>query len=78
MILIAAGTFRAVVALTVAMEHRGWLPFNGLISMLPGVLIWHSWPVPRLWVIGLFIGIDVIVGGWTENMLALAARPATA
>jgi uncharacterized membrane protein HdeD (DUF308 family) len=78
MILIAAGTFRVVVALTATMEHRGWLLFNGLISLLPGVLIWRSWPVSGLWVIGLFIGIDVIIDGWTEIMLAMVARPAPA
>ena len=76
--LIAAGTFRVVVALTATMEHRGWLLFNGLISLLPGVLIWRSWPVSGLWVIGLFIGIDVIIDGWTEIMLAMVARPAPA
>lgn len=78
MILIAAGAFRLFVAFTTAMEHRWWLVFNGAISILLGLLIWRSWPVSGLWVIGLFIGIDIIIDGWTEVMLAMAARSAPA
>ena len=78
MILIAAGTFRLLVALTTPMHHRGWLIFNGAISVLLGISIAGSWPLSGLWVIGLFIGIDFIVDGWTEVMLAIAARPAAA
>ena len=32
-----------------------------------------SWPGSGLWVIGLFIGIDMIFDGWTEVMLALSS-----
>ena len=42
---------------------------------LLGLSIWRSWPISGLWVIGLFIGIDLIVDGWTEVMLAVMARP---
>jgi uncharacterized membrane protein HdeD (DUF308 family) len=78
MILIAAGAFRLFVAFTTPMHHRAWLIFNGAISVLLGISIAGSWPLSGLWVIGLFIGIDFIVDGWTEVMLALAARPAAA
>jgi uncharacterized membrane protein HdeD (DUF308 family) len=60
------------------MHHRAWLIFNGAISVLLGISIAGAWPLSGLWVIGLFIGIDFIVDGWTEVMLALAARPAAA
>jgi uncharacterized membrane protein HdeD (DUF308 family) len=76
MILIAAGTFRLFVAFTTPMHHRGWLIFNGAISVVLGISILDSWPLSGLWVIGLFIGIDFIIDGWTEVMLAIAARPA--
>jgi uncharacterized membrane protein HdeD (DUF308 family) len=76
MILIAAGTFRLFVAFTTPMHHRGWLIFNGAISVVLGFSILDSWPLSGLWVIGLFIGIDFIIDGWTEVMLAIAARPA--
>ena len=40
-------------------------------SILLGFTIWDSWPVSGLWVIGMFIGIDMVFDGWTEIMLAL-------
>ena len=73
-ILIVAGLFRLVVAFSTPLHHRGWLILNGAISLLLGIMIWRSWPVSGLWVIGMFIGIDMIFDGWTEIMLALSVR----
>jgi len=74
MMLIVAGVFRLFIAFTTPLLHRGWLILNGAISILLGAMIWSSWPLSGLWVIGLFIGIDIIFDGWTEIMLALSAR----
>jgi len=74
MLLIVAGTFRIFVAFSIPIPHRGWLILNGAISLFLGFSIWSSWPISGLWVIGLFIGIDMIFDGWTEVMLALSAR----
>jgi uncharacterized membrane protein HdeD (DUF308 family) len=73
-ILIVAGVFRLIVAFSTPLHHRGWLILNGAISILLGIMIWNSWPVSGLWVIGMFIGIDMIFDGWTEIMLALSVR----
>ncbi len=73
MLLIAAGAFRLFVAFSMPLHHRGWLILNGIVSIVLGLLIWRSWPISGLWVIGLFIGIDMIFDGWTEVMLALSA-----
>ncbi|MFZ2060009.1 MAG: HdeD family acid-resistance protein [Candidatus Binatus sp.] len=73
MLLIVAGTFRIFVAFATPIPHRGWLVLNGVISLFLGFSIMSSWPVSGLWVIGLFIGIDLIFDGWTEVMLALSA-----
>jgi uncharacterized membrane protein HdeD (DUF308 family) len=71
--LIVAGTFRLFVAFSTQIHHRGWLILNGGISLILGFCILDSWPVSGLWVIGLFIGIDMIFDGWTEVMLALSS-----
>jgi len=47
---------------------------NGLITLVLGVLIWRQWPVSGLWVIGMFIGIDLLFAGWTCVTLGLAVR----
>jgi uncharacterized membrane protein HdeD (DUF308 family) len=74
MMLIVAGLFRLFIAFSTPLHHRGWLILNGAISTILGVMIWDSWPSSGLWVIGLFIGIDMIFDGWTEIMLAISAR----
>jgi uncharacterized membrane protein HdeD (DUF308 family) len=73
-VLFVAGVFRLFIAFSTPLHHRGWLILNGAISILLGFMIWDSWPVSGLWVIGMFIGIDMVFDGWTEIMLALSAR----
>lgn len=71
---VVSGILRIVFALAKKLPHRGWLIFNGLLTIILGILIWKQWPSSGLWVIGMFVGIDAIVTGWTWIMLSLAAR----
>ncbi|MDR3636349.1 MAG: HdeD family acid-resistance protein [Isosphaeraceae bacterium] len=72
--LIFGGIFRVVVALAVPYQNRVWLVLHGVINVLLGVAIWWQWPLSGLWVIGLFVGVDMIFNGWALVMLALAAK----
>jgi uncharacterized membrane protein HdeD (DUF308 family) len=45
-----------------------------VVDLILGVLILNRWPESSLWVIGLFIGIDLIINGWSWIALALDAR----
>lgn len=74
MFLIFGGLFRIVVAVTMGIQHWFWLLVNGVISMVLGLAIWHQWPLSGLWVIGLFIGIDMVFNGWALVMLGLAVK----
>ena len=56
------------------LPNRGWVLLSGFLSFLLGILIWAGWPESSAWVIGLFVAIDLIAGGWALVMLALAAR----
>ncbi len=47
---------------------------NGVIDVVLAILILNQWPESGLWVIGLFVGIDMIFNGWSLVMLAMAAR----
>lgn len=69
-----AGIFRIVAALSMRIQGWGWALADGIITLILGILVWTGWPVSGLWIIGLFIGIDLIIVGWSEIMLALAAR----
>lgn len=74
MFLIFGGIFRMVAAISIRFQNRFWLFLSGAINLLLGVLIWQQWPVSGLWVIGMFIGIDMIFNGTSLVMLALAAK----
>ena len=72
--LILGGVFRIALAIAIPFDHTRWLAIHGIINLMLGVLIIQQWPVSGLWVIGLFIGIDMICNGWTLIMLGLMAR----
>jgi uncharacterized membrane protein HdeD (DUF308 family) len=74
MFLVFEGLFRIVVAITVRYPHWGWVLFNGVISLVLGISIWQRWPYSGLWVIGLFVGIEMLLNGWSLVMLSLTAR----
>ena len=76
-ILIAVGLLRILMALQLR-PANGWVwPLvSGVISILLGAMILAQWPTSGLWVIGLFVAIEMIVNGWSSVFIALAARKA--
>ena len=74
MFLMFGGIFRIVTAVIVQFPNWGWLLLHGVVNLLLGVGIWRQWPLSGLWVIGLFVGIDMILNGWSLIMLGLAAK----
>lgn len=72
--LLVGGIFRSVTAMTLRLHHWGWLLLNGLITGLLGLMILADWPESSLWVLGLFVGIDMLFNGWAWVMLALGLR----
>lgn len=74
MFLFMGGIFRIVAALTGHFHHSFWVLLNGIVTLALGIMIWRQWPLSGLWVIGLFIGIDLIFYGWSLLMVGLTAR----
>jgi uncharacterized membrane protein HdeD (DUF308 family) len=72
--LLIGGLFRIAVAISAHFRNWGWILLNGVIDVVLGIMILNQWPESGLWVIGLFVGIDMIFNGWSLIMLALAAR----
>src|SRR5262249_46426914 len=68
---LAGGMVRIVYALLEDFSGRGWVLLNGLITLILGIAIWRQWPASGKWVIGLFVGIDLIFNGWSWVMLGL-------
>lgn len=71
---LVGGIFRIIGSIMTRFDHWGWSLFSGIITLLLGVLILAGWPETGLWVIGLFIGIDLIIFGWVWVALSLAAK----
>jgi uncharacterized membrane protein HdeD (DUF308 family) len=46
----------------------------GSISLVLGILILAQWPVSGLWVIGLFLGIELVAYGVAWIAVALKLR----
>lgn len=69
-----SGIFRVSSALMLQFENWGWVLFSGLISIVLGAMILAEWPESGLWVLGLFLGIDLIFAGWTWIFLSLGAK----
>lgn len=74
MILIFEGLFRAITAITARFPHWGWVFFSGVVTFFLGIMISRQWPVSGTWVIGLFVGINMILNGWSLVMLSIAVK----
>lgn len=75
--LIVAGLFNIVAALLHRFHRWGWILLNGCVTLLMGLLINRQWPGSGLWVIGLFVGIEMIFNGWGWIMLGIGLKSAT-
>ena len=68
------GLFRIAVAFVDQLPSWRWVAFNGVVTVLLGLAIWRKWPEPGLWVLGMFVGIELIVNGVTWSILAVGVR----
>ena len=50
----------------------GWMLFNGGISLLLGLLILTGWPGTGLWTIGVFLGVDALLAGFSRIVRAVS------
>lgn len=76
-VLIVIGVTRIIMSMSLKDSTGwGWILFAGITSLILGILILIQWPSSGLWVIGMFIAIDMIVSGWTYIFTAIALRTA--
>jgi uncharacterized membrane protein HdeD (DUF308 family) len=53
-----------------AVDGWGWFLFDGLVTVLLGILILARWPSSSLWAIGTLVGVAVLMGGISRIMIA--------
>ena len=74
--LLVSGIFRIIVGFQVRNEVKGWgwTVFGGVLSIILSFMIFAQWPYSGLWVIGLFIAIEMIMQGTSMMSIAFAAK----
>jgi uncharacterized membrane protein HdeD (DUF308 family) len=53
-----------------------WLLIDAIVTFLLAIMIWRSWPVSSVWVVGTLVGISMIFSGLSRLMLSMIARRA--
>lgn len=71
MFFLIGGLFQLVGSLAMAIPGWGWQAVDGLITLVLGLLVIAQWPSSGLWMIGLFVGIDLIFYGCAWIALAV-------
>ena len=56
------------------MPGSGWILFDGIISLILGIMIWTTWPLNTEWVIGTLVGISMLFSDLTRFFVCLTAR----
>jgi uncharacterized membrane protein HdeD (DUF308 family) len=78
--LVAGGVLRIFLAFSMKSAGKpwGWVVVSGLVTLLLGAMIIAQWPASSFFVLGIFLGIDLIFigSGWVTMGLALKNRPA--
>jgi uncharacterized membrane protein HdeD (DUF308 family) len=78
--LIASGIMRIFLAFSMKAETPWvWIALSGVITLLLGLLILARWPINSVYILGLFLGIDLIVAGasWIGLGFGLRRRRAS-
>jgi uncharacterized membrane protein HdeD (DUF308 family) len=60
--------FAGIARIFLAMQMRsnapwGWVLVSGIITLLLGIMVIAQWPISSFYVIGIFLGVDLIVAG---------------
>jgi len=72
MFFITGGLFQLIGSVATTPPGWGWQAADGIITFILGALVLAQWPASGLWVVGLFIGIDLMFYGCAWIALALA------
>jgi uncharacterized membrane protein HdeD (DUF308 family) len=71
---IVVGIFRIVVAVIERFPQWGWALINGVITLLAGLIVYDTYPLSALWLVGLLVGLELLFNGLTWFMLSMVIR----
>jgi uncharacterized membrane protein HdeD (DUF308 family) len=62
--LVASGIMRIILSFSMKREAPWiWVALSGVITVLLGLLILARWPINSVYILGVFLGIDLIMAG---------------
>jgi len=72
-----SGIMRVILAFSMK-EGTTWIwpVLSGAVTLLLGIIILYRWPVSSLYVLGLFLGIDLVIAGASWISVSLGLRKA--
>jgi len=73
--LVASGIMRVFLAFSMKAQTMWvWVLISGVVTLLLGVVILAHWPFSSLYILGLFLGIDLIFAGTSWISIGLGLR----
>ena len=60
-----------------SLKGAGWFLFDGIVTLLLGLMIYLKWPSSSAWAIGTLVGVSLIISGVARVMMSVAVRKAT-
>jgi uncharacterized membrane protein HdeD (DUF308 family) len=55
-------------------QGAGWRLVNAVITIVLALMIWEQWPSSAVWAIGTLVGVNLLMTGFSQMMIALAFR----
>lgn len=50
--------------------------FNGIVTLLLGIMIWSEFPLSGAWAVGILFGVKLILSGWSLIFIGRSVRAA--
>jgi len=74
---VVTGIFELISAFQIR-PADGWgvMLFNGIVTLLLGIMIWSNFPVSGAWAIGILFGVKLLLSGWSLIFIGRSVRVA--
>jgi uncharacterized membrane protein HdeD (DUF308 family) len=57
-------------------EGWGMMLFNGIVTLLLGIMLWSEFPLSGAWAVGVLFGVKLIFSGWALIFIGRSVRGA--
>lgn len=74
---VVTGIFELVSAFQIRpAEGWGLMLFNGIVTLVLGIMIWRQFPLSGAWAVGVLFGIKLVLSGWSLIFIGRSVRGA--